>query len=583
MDPGATRSNDIKQPPQQSRSNKHRSSSSRGWWRFGARFGGLIGLGLISALLYARGITARYPLAVGLQDPRTGWYQLSGRSLRAGLVFAAVIGLLILCYVAAVCLTLRRRNPHARAMQVVIVAGWLGSTAALLGAYPGESFDIFEYLFRGRMIVEFGASPLATAPSVYKDQPFYNYITWRGQVDTYGPLWEYASGTVAWVVHYWFGRTNSQVAYIMGYRLMAVILAGLCGVVITMMVRHSDPEHAPAALLAWLWNPLVLITTAIGAHNDILMLLAVLAALQLFQRRHWVGGLLALLLAAHVKLTALLILPLFGLWLLRRRGWYRTFRDGIVALVLAIPLSWLLYAPLGGWATLRRMLQERARLLINSPADLVYRMLQERYGWTEPDAWRVTTLNATILFFAGAAVVLAWFWRSDRRRATDQQYVSSVESQQMRRVQDRTPPMNDDRPEPADALLWHGCVIITLVYLLIGSFWYQHWYLLWILAPAVLLPASRWTLTLLPAYCLGALWSNLTNSFLLTLPTRPLTPTQVSAINVLAQVAPLLLVIVVTRFWRDAPQLLAAARRRGAALRLKPITVASQYEMDDLQ
>jgi len=79
---------------------------------------------------------------------------------------------------------------------------------------------------------------------------------------------------------------------------------------------------------------------------------------------------------------------------------------------------------------------------------------------------------------------------------------------------------------------------VTLAYLLVGSFWFQHWYLLWVLAPAVLLPTSRWTLTLLPAYCLGALWSNLTNSFARNQPGYPLNDTQVGAINVLAQVAP---------------------------------------------
>ena len=220
--------------------------------------------------------------------------------------------LLIVGYVVALRLILRLHDRNPRRTIGIIIAGWLLSSAALLGAYPGESFDIFDYVFRGRMIVEYGASPLATAPSVFQNQPFYNYITWRGQVDTYGPLWEYASGAVAWVVHYVFGRADSHVAYIVGYRLLAVVLTGLCGLLIALIVRHSAPQLVPAALLAWLWNPLVLITTAMGAHNDLLMLVAILAALLLFQRQRWVWGLLALALAAHVKLTALLVLPVAG-------------------------------------------------------------------------------------------------------------------------------------------------------------------------------------------------------------------------------------------------------------------------------
>lgn len=527
----------------------------------------LIGIGVASTLLYALGITARYPLAVGLHSVRAGWSTLVDRSLKVGVEFAGVYLLLIVGYVVALRLVLRRHNHTPRFTTGIIIAGWLLASAALLGAYPGESFDIFDYVFRGRMIVEYGASPLAVAPFVFEKQPFYAYITWRGQVDTYGPLWEYASGAVAWAVHYGFGRTDSFAAYIVGYRLLAVTLTGVCGLLIALMVRHSAPQLVPAALLAWFWNPLLLITTAMGAHNDLLMLVALLAALLLFQRQRWVWGLLALALAAHVKLTALLILPMLGLWLLRRCGWVRALRICALALAAAIPISWLLYAPFGGWATLQRMLQERARLLINSPADIVYRLLQERFGWSETTAWRVTTQAATLAFFAIAAGILAWFWWADRQMwlAAD----TSLDEE----------PNGESVGQAPDALLWRGAMAVTLAYLLVGSFWFQHWYVLWVLAPAVLLPDSRWTRMLLPAYCLGALWSNLTNSFARNQPGYPLNDTQVAVINSLAQVALLLSVLLVTRIWQDAPRLLVATRRRRAAPQSTVASVAA-HEMD---
>ncbi len=538
----------------------------------------LIGIGLVSMLVYALGITARYPLVIGLQRPRAVWSTLVGYSLQAGLAHAGLYTLLFLGYTLALRLVSRLNGRNPRATIGLIISGWLVFSATLLGAYPGESLDIFDYLFRGRMLVEYGASPLAVAPVAFQSQPFYEYITWRVQVDTYGPLWEYASGAAAWVVQYLADHAESQVAYIIGYRLMAIGLAGLCGAVIAAIVDRSTPQHTPAALLAWLWNPLLLITTAIGAHNDILMMLMVLVALLLFQRRRWAWGLLALLLAAHVKLTALLILPIVGLWLVRRCGWLRTIRISALALGLAIPISWMLYAPLGGWATLRRMLQERSRLLINSPADLVYRILQERYGWTEPAAWRITTQGATLLFFVGVAAVLAWF------------YIKNQEPAPAESTESRPPPPGSQLNLPApvlgskgDALLWRGCMTVTLVYLLIGSFWFQHWYLLWVLAPAALLPANRWALTLLPAYCLGALWSDLTGTFLRGLPGRPFTATQVEAYSVLAQVAPLLCAVVVMWLWQHRPWLRAAVERHSAGLRTEPAPTQSRYEMDNLQ
>jgi hypothetical protein len=572
---GTKRSDPAELPGTQDRSRTRRLT-------FASYLGGLVGLGLVSALLYAVGITARYPLAAGLLTPRAGWYRLSGYSPTAGAIHAAVYALLILCYIVALRLALQLAGHRARAVIVVIVGGWLLFSIALLGAYPGESLDIFDYLFRGRMLVEFGASPLAGSPAPFKNQPFYEYITWRGQVDTYGPLWEYASGAVAWVVHHLFGRADSLTAYILGYRLMAIMLAGACGALIATIVRRHAPQQVPAALLMWLWNPLLLVTTAIGAHNDMLMLVALLAMLLLFQRRRRVGGLLALALAAHVKLTALLLLPVLALWLVLRCGWWRAIRSGVSALVIAIPLSWLLYAPLGGWATLPPMLRERARLLVNSPANLVYRVLQERWHWSEADAWRVTTQGATAVFFVIATAVLIWFWWSHRQlehrsHIYPRRGAKEREGFQKRSISSRffaslrgsgfltsVPPwMAGDDPEGrADALLWYGCVLVTLIYLLVGSFWFQHWYLLGVLAPAALLPTSWWSRTLLPAYCLGTLWSDLANSFMSNLPARPLSTTQVSAVNVLAQVLPLLSVLALTLLGRRVQKLLAASRRR---------------------
>ena len=323
----------------------------------------IVGLSLISALIYALVLRAPYPLDEGLARPLASWATLTGFAWRAGLALVCGYALLTGYYMLALRAAASVAPQHQRTLLMLIVGGWLLSSAVLLGAYPGESLDIFDYLFRGRLHVALGVSPLAIPPSLFTRQLFYPYVNWTTYVDTYGPLWEYASGAVAAMV----GVVTcdcpaSLTSYVLGYRLLAIGLAGLGGVLIYIITTYRSPQLAPAALLAWLWNPLLLTATAIGAHNDMLMLLLMLVALLLFQRQRWLLGLLALALAAHVKLTALLLLPVLGLWLARRCGWRRALRISGVAGALALVLSWLLYAPLGGWATLPRMLGERVRL-----------------------------------------------------------------------------------------------------------------------------------------------------------------------------------------------------------------------------
>ena len=54
-----------------------------------------------------------------------------------------------------------------------------------------------------------------------------------------------------------------------------------------------------------------------------------------------------------------------------------------------------------------------------------------------------------------------------------------------------------------------------MAFLLVGSFWFWHWYLLWVVVLAALLPTSRFTTTALPICCLVALWFAIASDFLI--------------------------------------------------------------------
>ena len=434
---------------------------------------GLLLLGLASVFLYWRGIAAAYPLVEGLREPHTTWSSPPHATLRDGLAHALVYVLMIACYGLALHWTLRLSLPVSPSLLAIIGGAWLVSSAVLLAASPGQSHDIFDYIFRGRMLAKFGASPLAVTPDTYRDEPFYGYIGWARWVDAYGPVWEYVSGAVA------LSGEGTLASYVLRYRLLSVILTGLCGALIYTLVRAEAPRYAPAALLAWSWNPLLLVSTALGAHNDVLMIVFVLLEYRCFQRRKWVAGLLMLVLAAHVKMTALLLLPVMCVWLARRNGWWPAVRTMFVAFGLAAPLSWLLYQPLGGWATLPRNLRERALLLYNSPAYVTYMELQHRWTWPEIDARHATTVGANLLFLLIALVLFAYLGRRQ-----------------------------------GNAHLWGFSLAITMAYLLVGAYWFNGWYVLWALALAALLPTSGFTQTIMPAYSLGALLSNIATDFL---------------------------------------------------------------------
>jgi len=375
----------------------------------------------------------------------------------------------------------------------------------------GESHDIFDYLFRGRMMTEYQANPLVDVPEDFDlSIPYSRYLAWRKYVDTYGPVWEASSVGVTWGVHQvteWLGWWDEDspicpkssescrllIVYVTGYRLLAIILTGISGWLIYDMVRHSQASLAPLALAAWLLNPLTLFAFALGGHNDAVMLVLVLFCWWFLQRQLPFLAMLALILAAHVKLTALIWLPACALCIVRRGGWRLALKIGLASIVSGLVLSWFLYAPFGGWSTLPRMLDERSRFLANSGWRILHYQLIYRRGWTEENALQLSTGLSNGLFATGALIIPLWMFNFRPQRWRSDPIVPAEEG----------------------PLLWRVLTTISMLYLLIGSFWFQHWYVLWILAPAVLLSNSRFTRYMLPWLVFGALSSNVAMSFLL--------------------------------------------------------------------
>lgn len=449
-------------------------------------------------LSYWVGIMLPYPLAFGLANPRGTWVKTGAGSLPTLAWQIGVYLLLTLLYSAA----LRRLHPTAasplqRRGVAVIWLSWALCSAVLLFAAPnGESHDIYDYVFRGRLMDRFGASPLMTTPDAYPDAPFYRYVAWKKHVDTYGPLWEYASAATSTTVRtvlVWTDTLDERrpgcpqsmsscrtlAAYLTGYRLLAILLTGLSGLLLYGMVKATQPAVAPLALTIWLWNPLLLIASALGAHNDAIMLLLLFLCFWCWQRGRWVAGWVAFGLATQVKLTALLLAPALGLWLVRKIGWLRALGLSLLAIGIILGISRMLYAPLGGWATLPRMLGERQLFVAHSLAHILYFWLYKWSGWPYGLVWQMMVVWSTRLFLVVAALLLV---------------------RTFLRPSDRTPARLQD--------LARTCTLLTLLYLLVGSFWLQPWYFVWVLAPATLWVNGAFPRQGLPWACLGALCSN---------------------------------------------------------------------------
>lgn len=156
-------------------------------------------------------------------------------------------------------------------------------------------------------------------------------------VDRYGAGWTLANAVVLWPFR---NATVELQARIL--RVWASLCALGCTSLLWMALRKVPWREA--ATIAFALNPLVIVASGDGGHNDIYVVLLGLGAYVLAQRRWY--ELAACLLAASVEAKfayAPFLLPLLAVTFATTRSWLRTLLTaagfGVVTVALSYPLS----------------------------------------------------------------------------------------------------------------------------------------------------------------------------------------------------------------------------------------------------
>jgi hypothetical protein len=163
------------------------------------------------------------------------------------------------------------------------------------------STDVFSYIAYARMGVVHGINPYIHGPVSIAGDPVYHDVgkDWKMVATAYGPLYTLISYPLAPL-----GVTGA----LWGMKLMA-LLAGAGTLALTWRcarLRELDPR---LALIAVGVNPLWVIFGLGGAHNDLIMTLLMMGAVSLTLARHEAYAGAAVIAAALVKATGIVLLP----------------------------------------------------------------------------------------------------------------------------------------------------------------------------------------------------------------------------------------------------------------------------------
>src|SRR5579859_1500998 len=233
--------------------------------------GALLGLTALTGLvattalveLAAAHTSVLLPETVGLALP-TGLAGAFG-GVGFGLGGAAVIAVLVAMFASYVVAV---NAAGALSPRTILMAIAAVNALVLLGPLL-FSTDVFSYQFYGRMGALFGANPYLAGPHALAGDSLYPYIgaKWSYTPTVYGPLFTLLSYVLA---------PLSVAASALAYKAIAACASLGTVALVWHAARLRGVDQARAVALVGL-NPLIVLYGVGGGHNDLLMLLPLMA------------------------------------------------------------------------------------------------------------------------------------------------------------------------------------------------------------------------------------------------------------------------------------------------------------------
>ena len=330
---------------------------------------------------------------------RLGISALSSGRLAAFYLFALV--LLFLSFLWALAIAAKTK----KASRPVLVGCAIAFGLVVTFVPPIMAKDLFNYAAYGRMISAYGRNPYLFAPRAFPHEPVVQYISWKGAVSVYGPLFSYISAAATAVV----GR--SAVSAVVAFKLLALGFYAATVFLTDELARRMRPERRSFIVVAAAWNPLVVLLLVGGGHNDTMMVFLVVLGLLLYHTGRPVWSVISVVLAALVKTTALLFLvPLLVLFLRENARW--GLRKYLQAAISVVAVAVAFYAPL--WPGARGFFKILSVGSGYSSASVPrfmkddFTSLLKMSGYSSTSASTFSGIAVKVIFLAAFAVAFLW-------------------------------------------------------------------------------------------------------------------------------------------------------------------------------
>lgn len=174
-------------------------------------------------------------------------------------------------------------------------------------SYPMLSYDVFNYMFHGKILWLYGTNPHTVAPLSFEGDLWLRFMRWVHTPSAYGPIFTVIESP-AYLLG--FGKFV-PVLYLMKATMIAFYIwcVFLVGQIATRLKIDKNSVVLSQLLIAY--NPFLWLELVVNAHNDAAMIALLLFAIKASLDNKKILSFLSLIFSAGVKYVTAVTLPFF--------------------------------------------------------------------------------------------------------------------------------------------------------------------------------------------------------------------------------------------------------------------------------
>lgn len=214
----------------------------------------------------------------------------------------------------------------------------IANTTIAIFSYPFLSYDIFNYIFYSRIVINYGGNPYTQRALDFPNDPYIRFMRWTHGYSPYGPVW-LVYGLFPYII-----GLGKFITTLISFKIFIGIFHIFNSFLILKILSLQKVQRKIFFTALYALNPALLIEGVANAHNDVVIAFFMLIPIYLILVQKTTHAVIAIILGILIKYVPLLCVPWLFLVLLKKEYKLKFY---ITSCFVTLAIFTLVYSSIG--------------------------------------------------------------------------------------------------------------------------------------------------------------------------------------------------------------------------------------------